>query len=99
MNLLKDLLRTKRQAFLAQRLEQKELCESQLELRRQRGVGMDASTVLALDNLRFEKSQFLMLRCISEADMLGLMGEAESQATQRVSIGLDGTQPAVLDTV
>ncbi|RHY03680.1 hypothetical protein DYB37_004364 [Aphanomyces astaci] len=87
-SLVKDLLRKKRQEFLALRQEQKyiacntpplrltcdfkrELCENQLELRRRLGVGMDARTVLALDNLRFEKSQFLMLQSISEADMLG----------------------------
>ncbi|ETV71653.1 hypothetical protein, variant [Aphanomyces astaci] len=92
-SLVKDLLRKKRQEFLALRQEQKELCENQLELRRRLGVGMDARTVLALDNLRFEKSQFLMLQSISEADMLELIKEAETQTKHRAANGLEGTQP------
>ncbi|KAF0774734.1 hypothetical protein AaE_001564, partial [Aphanomyces astaci] len=81
-SLVKDLLRKKRQEFLALRQEQKELCENQLELRRRRGVGMDARTVLALDNLRFEKSQFLMLQSISEADMLGAYEPTADQGSR-----------------
>ncbi|KAF0709612.1 Aste57867_5837 [Aphanomyces stellatus] len=96
VSMLKSLLRKKRQAFLTQRLEQKEMCENQLELRRRRGVGMDASTVLALDNLRFEKTHFLMLKAISEDEIMALVVEADRLTNQKMTgmlLGLDGITP------
>ncbi|KAH9086489.1 hypothetical protein LEN26_020047 [Aphanomyces euteiches] len=89
VGLLKAMLRQKRAEFLGMKPSYREKWQTQLEKRRERGVTMDALTIVALDSLRFEKSLFLMLQSIKEDEMIALVKEAEAKVKATEKHGLD----------
>ncbi|EQC28674.1 hypothetical protein SDRG_13551 [Saprolegnia diclina VS20] len=78
VSLLKALLSTKRHEFLSRREKLRAAWEKDRDERRRRGFGMDVSSVLMFDSLRYGKAQFLMLQHVREADIADLIAQAES---------------------
>ncbi|KDO26825.1 hypothetical protein SPRG_22216 [Saprolegnia parasitica CBS 223.65] len=78
VSLLKALLSTKRHEFLNRREQLRAAWEKDRDERRRRGFGMDVSSVLVFDSLRYGKAQFLLLQHVRDADIAELIAQAES---------------------
>ncbi|OQR93562.1 DNA repair protein [Thraustotheca clavata] len=83
ITLLKGLLSAKRSEFLQEREQMRIAWEADREERRRRGFGMDVSSVLMFDSLRYGKSQFMLLKRIKELDMIELITRAEQEQKSR----------------